>query len=339
MHSIGDTSSSPYVSPTNTSVVPTANLADPPLTAAPQPVPAGPVELGYSPFAYTGSPAAANTGFADDVRGTDPQWTTDTDMSLLSQDVYQTDASGPIGEGGWTRVDDAALLEAGIDPTSLNDEETGFQAAIYTDGDGRYTVAYAGTDATSLTDWLQNARQGVGLDAEQYNQAIALGQQAVQAFGSENVVFTGHSLGGGLASAAALATGNPAVTFNAAGLGNETLDQLGISRDAAKEWGSDGNIRRYNVENDILTGAQQGSPLIPNAIGYEITLENPNFIEDPIRAHLSGTVVEAMQSRDIKSQESDGFIDRVLDYNVGGVSLEDVGETAEDVVDFLNPFN
>ncbi len=280
-----------------------------------------------------------DTGFATTAQGTSPQWTLDTDLAELSTDVYQSPGAGPIGQDDWTRLSDADLQQAGIDPASLSDD-SGFQAAVYTDGDGRVAVAFAGTDPTSIGDWINNAQQAVGLDSAQYNRAIDLGRQAVSAFGADNVVFTGHSLGGGLASAASLATGNPAVTFNAAGVGNETLDQLHLTREQANDQASGGLIRRYNVENDILTGAQEGS-VLPDAMGYEITLENPNFIEDPIRAHLTDAVVDAMQSRDVKSQEGDGFFEGLANNNLfpGGFSPSDVWQTGGSVVSALNPFD
>lgn len=289
-----------------------------------------------------------DTGFAAQARGTDPQWTLDNDMAKLSADVYNAPSDTPIGEGGWTRVDQDTLDAAGIRPNELVDPETGFQAAIYTDGQGKVVVAFAGTDPTSVDDWINNAQQGVGLNSEQYDQAISLGQRVVNEFGAQNVVFTGHSLGGGEASAAALATGSPAVTFNAAGIGSETLSQVGLSQEAASDWASDGNIRRYNVENDILTNAQQGGLLglaLPDALGYEITMENPNAIEDPVRAHLTDAVLDAMESRDVKSQQSDNLLDNLLDVNLlpMGPSLEDIGQTTVDVVEdvggFLNPFD
>lgn len=289
----------------------------------------------------------ANTGFADATRGTEPQWTLDTDLAELSADVYNDPGAATVGEGGWTRVDQATLDDAGIRANELIDPETGFQAAIYTDGTGRVVVAYAGTDPLNIDDWINNAQQSVGLNSEQYDQAIALSQKVTQEFGQQNVVFTGHSLGGGLASAASLATGSPAVTFNAAGVGPETLEQVGLSHDAASRIASDGQIRRYNVENDILTNAQQGSGLanvlpdwvpggdspLPDALGYEITLENPNGLEDPFRAHLNGAVLDSMQARDIKSQQDDNLLEDILDLNLipMGPSLEDIGQTTADV--------
>lgn len=282
-----------------------------------------------------------DTGFADSARGTEPQWTLDTDLADLSADVYNNPSDEGIGEGNWTRVSDEVMDDAGIRPNELIDPETGFQAAIYTDGNGQVVVAFAGTDPASIDDWINNAQQGVGLNSEQYDQAIALGQKAVDAFGQGNVVFTGHSLGGGLASATSLATGSPAVTFNAAGIGPETLAQLGITQDAASRIASDGQIRRYNVENDILTNAQQKSfhvpgtlftVNLPDALGYEITLENPNGAEDPVRAHLNGAVGDAMRSRDIKTEQNDNIFERLLERNLFpmGPSTMDIVQTGAD---------
>src|SRR3546814_12797552 len=89
----------------------------------------------------------------------------------------------------------------------------------------------------------------MGFETGQYSDAIALAQRAEQVFGEGNVVVTGHSLGGGLASAAALATGASGVTFNAAGLSNETLESLGFNPNAVRDSVSDsGQLRRYIVK-------------------------------------------------------------------------------------------
>lgn len=289
-----------------------------------------------------------DTGFARDAYGTDPQWTLDTDLAELSKDVYGGPGTGPIGDGEWTPVDQATLSEAGIYPTDLVDPDTGFQAAVYANEEGQVVVAFAGTDGLNFDDWLANAQEAGGFDSGQYNQAIALGEKVTAAFGKQNVVFTGHSLGGGLATAAALATDSPAVTFNSAGVGPETLDQLGLSRGDASDTASDGLVRRYNVENDFLTNIQEGtgwanalpdylpggdSPLA-DALGYEITLENPDLFEgNPKDAHGIGTVLDAIHSRDIKSQDDDNLFDRFTDHNLipGGPSVEDLGETLWDV--------
>lgn len=109
-------------------------------------------------------------------------------------------------------------------PSMLRDEQSGFDAAIYCNDQGQYVVAFRGTDqwfGPEGADIKANGGQALGLTTEQYKQAITLAQSAVEAFGKGNVIFTGHSLGGGLASAAMLATGAPGVTFNAAGLSGQ----------------------------------------------------------------------------------------------------------------------
>ena len=84
----------------------------------------------------------------------------------------------------------------------------------------------------------------------------------------------GHSLGGGLASAAMLAMGEPGVTFNAAGLSDSTLRSLkpGKTPHAIREeLAGSGQIRRYNVEGALLTGLQ-GAMLASDAVGHELRL-------------------------------------------------------------------
>src|SRR3546814_2258293 len=123
----------------------------------------------------------------------------------------------------------------------------------------------------------------MGFETGQYSDAIALAQRADQVFGEGNVVVTGHSLGGGLASAAALATGASGVTFNAAGLSNETLESLGFNPNAVRDSVSDsGQLRRYIVNGDPLNAAQQDIPILPilnmsppNALGHELRVDPP----------------------------------------------------------------
>ncbi|MED5622338.1 hypothetical protein [Ideonella sp. BN130291] len=223
-------------------------------------------------------PAAASVSFDSQVRGTQSQ-AIDLDFAHMAQDVYLT---GSTGVQGWSRLDDTALSAAGISPDQLEDKTTGFRAAMYTDGDGHYTLAFAGSN--DIPDWLNNLGQGLGLDAAQYNQAIALAKDAKLAFGDE-LAITGHSLGGGLAAAAALATGSPAVTFNAAGVNDNTLRRVGLDPAAAKAVADQGQIRRYAVHGEILTGAQEGVPLLkaamPDAPGHKIELSAPP-LEKPV---------------------------------------------------------
>ncbi|MBS7457148.1 Mbeg1-like protein [Coralloluteibacterium stylophorae] len=258
-------------------------------------------------FDVAAAGTAANQGPSFDarVRGQDAQ-AVDLELAQMAQDVYEL---GSSGIAGWNRLDDGELMAAGIDPAALEDSSTGFRAAIYTNGDGDHVLAFAGTDATSLRDWAANLGQGLGMDTSQYNQAVALAKDAKLAFG-DDLVITGHSLGGGLASSAAIATDSAAVTFNAAGLTDSTLRRIGVDPAAAKQQAEDGGIRRYAVADDILTDKQEHDIptrwVMADAVGHKIELDNPDPMSwwehaipgkglvHSINSHLMGAVLDAL---------------------------------------------
>lgn len=224
---------------------------------------------------FGGGASLAVPDFEAELRGTEAK-PIDMQLALISQDVYDLNGKGVPG---WTRLSADQLTQAGIDPASLEDPGTGLRAAIYQDNNGDHVLAFAGSRDTQ--DWLNNLEQGVGLPAAQYDQAVALSTQAKAAFGN-SLAITGHSLGGGLASIAALATDTPAVTFNAAGLNDETIQRLipGADVPALRQQAGDGLIRRYAVSGEILTTLQQSTPL-PDAFGHEIELPDPDPVAKP----------------------------------------------------------
>jgi hypothetical protein len=266
-----------------------------------------------------------NGQFSTQVGGTQPQQDIDLQLAEMANDSYTLNTDGPTGTqsekdlaaAGWTRLQpqddhlvDAQGNEIAIDPASLEDKATGFRAAIYQNPQGQYVVAYAGTNPKEMGDLGADATQAFGLETKQYNQAIALAKEAEVEFGNGNVVFTGHSLGGGLASAAALASDASAVTFNAAGLSNETMRGLGLNPNAARDQVADsGQVRRYVVNGDPLTLAQQDLPVLPipfapplsppNAVGHELRIQAPAGTTPIIGAHGGSgdgtTYVEALK--------------------------------------------
>ena len=122
---------------------------------------------------------------------------------------------------------------------------------------GSHDRPYRGTEATSWRNWWANIGQSFGLPSSQYEQAIDLARSIYDATGG-NVVFVGHSLGGGLASAAAYATGAKAITFNAAGLSSRYRTASSV------------NIRSHYIRGDMLSIFQDFTPF-PNAAGTRIS--------------------------------------------------------------------
>jgi len=142
------------------------------------------------------------------------------EKAKLADDVYK--AKSQLGDDSkYVRLDQSDL-PPGLKNVTWNDPKSGFGAAIYKtkDSPSKYVVAFQGTDMKSGADWKNNFQQAVGADSRQYQQAVDLAESARDVYG-DNVEFTGHSLGGGLASAASLATDRPATVFNAARLSDK----------------------------------------------------------------------------------------------------------------------
>jgi uncharacterized protein YukE len=247
----------------------------------------------------TGADAVtAPAPLADQVRGRSPH-DIDLELAHVADNVYH-----PSEVDGWSPLDADALQQLGIDPDRLHTGD-GFDAAVYRNEDGQYVLAFAGT--TSLSDWGTNAQQGIGALSGQHLQAISLAQDLAGSVGSENMVITGHSLGGGLASTASVATDIPAVTFNAAGVHANTVaaaTALGMG-DASY---SSGQIRNYHVRGEMLTTLQNplgsfvdhvpfvGDDPLPNALGTQIALNPAHGPEIKVSkwAALAGTVAPAI---------------------------------------------
>lgn len=167
----------------------------------------------------------------------------------IAEDTYNEDGESKGITGGYQRLDpvkDAKELKSlGIvDPKEqLAPDETDFRARIYkrvVAGKTEYVVGYRGTaPREGLMNNLkpganvrEDVTQALGLngpdDSSAYDRAIKLATTVSRnaAKNGATVSYTGHSLGGGMASAAAAQSGNPATSFNAAGLHPNTVGGL-----------------------------------------------------------------------------------------------------------------
>lgn len=187
------------------------------------------------------------------------------DNALLASAAYgDPDAALPENTRPATQEDLMALgLHDGEhDMTRIADSNFRSEVFVRTDpvsGEQNYVITFKGTDMLSGEDWSTNARQGLGRETAYYNQAMEIGTTANDA-APGRVSFVGHSLGGGLASAASAATGAPGHTYNAAGLHPRTVERFG------GEITEDLPVQAYYVEGDILNAAQDSTP-IPPAVG------------------------------------------------------------------------
>jgi hypothetical protein len=198
---------------------------------------------------WTAAPAGSDVRIA--ANDTDLTGRAQTN-ALLADDVYRAEPSPPAGY----RVASADDLDQlGITPEMLEQPGSSFRARVYATGAGEtteYVVAFRGSSTGE--DWRNNVQQALGLNSESYAKALEIGRQVARS--DENVTFTGHSLGGGLASAAAVASGREADTFNAAGLSDDTID---TARGIATANGRGvSTVQAYHVPGEILHLVQEG---------------------------------------------------------------------------------
>lgn len=182
-------------------------------------------------------------------------------MALLNREVYFDGGMPELLPSGWGRVSNAAgLARANLTPEILVNQENGYFAALYhNQTDGSYVYANRGTD--QLKDWTHNFLQAVGETSSQYEQALSNARRIARSAIAESVTFTGHSLGGGLASAQSFATGIAGVTFNAAGLNSNTVGATGAVRMSSNL----GLVKAYYVNGELLSTLQDSGSTVAGA--------------------------------------------------------------------------
>lgn len=161
--------------------------------------------------------------------------------------------------GKYNKNDDASFLEKVMGKyLDLTNWLFGFGAVLYENRQTQeYIYCFKGTDFDSLAkDWLlTNLVQGVtGFSLQHYN-AVLHAKALDELLADKQLWFTGHSLGGGLASAATIATENRvAYTFNAAGL---NIIGVGLNQFVNGTKASRYRVFPYRIKGEVLDALQQ----------------------------------------------------------------------------------
>ncbi len=202
------------------------------------------------------------------------------ESSRLGQDVYTSAA----GEGqpplGWRRgsenleeirrqIPELAELPDNAIYDYLKPDKSGFRAEIYLPdpeilGAGyKPVIAFKGSsgpielaDGTKRETLLEdfagiNGPQAIGLQTDYYDRAMRLAKDFKQ-FGA-SVDYTGHSLGGGLATAAVAVSGERAVTVNAAPLHPMTAQRFADQNPGVELHDPNPRITAYQVRGELLS--------------------------------------------------------------------------------------
>ncbi|MET3036154.1 RHS repeat-associated core domain-containing protein [Chryseobacterium sp. NRRL B-14859] len=186
---------------------------------------------------------------------------TPKEAAAMAAHVYG-DKKDNILIGGWR------VSQTKFKGVELENEKSGFKSQVYervVNGKvTEYTYATAGTEDLAK-DGLADAAQPLGASS-QYSLSASNAQKISEQIGNSELTFTGHSLGGGLAALNSNLTGNAAITFNAAGVGNMTKylngqKQGGWFGGVTAVLRTEGKINAYIMRTDPLNNLQNSSAL------------------------------------------------------------------------------
>lgn len=188
---------------------------------------------------------------------------------------------------GYEKLDAKEMKKLGVNTTELNDTKTGFKADIYKDKNGDYVLVYRGTysdpnhpENDLIHDWSKewtddNMRQGLSMGSEQYEKSIDIAKRVNRNKPKDKqLTIAGHSLGGGLATAAGAATGSKTYAFCPAGVHPNTYKMYGVQNPNTSK------VHTYYSNQDFLNMASNNLSLMPKAAGERImlhTLDNFDF--------------------------------------------------------------
>ena len=205
---------------------------------------------------------------------------------------------------GYEKLNAEEMGKMNIKDSDLKDPSTGFKADIYKDKNGDYVLVYRGTysdpdhpENDLVHDWSKewtddNMRQGLGMGSEQYKKSIKLAEKVNRNKPKgKQLTITGHSLGGGLATAAGAATGSKTYAFCPAGVHPNTYKKYGVQNpDTSK-------VHTYYSNQDFLNMASNNLSLMPKAAGERImlnTLDNFDFT----KGHDLPLLLKAIQAEE-----------------------------------------
>ena len=206
---------------------------------------------------------------------------------------------------GYEKLNAEEMRKLGItDSKEIDDPHTGFKADIYKDKNGDYVLVYRGTysdpdhpENDLVHDWSKewtddNMRQGLGMGSEQYKKSIKLAEKVNSNKPKDKqLTIAGHSLGGGLATAAGAATGSKTYAFCPAGVHPNTYKKYGVKNpDTSK-------VHTYYSNQDFLNMASNNLSLMPKAAGERImlnTLDNFDFA----KGHDLPLLLKAIQAEE-----------------------------------------
>lgn len=244
------------------------------------------------------------------------------EMSGLAADVYQSAKHEGNPPAGWARAssDPAALRKAGFNISNADLKElleptrSGFRAEIYLPDknvlgeDAKPVIVYkgstgeivdpsapAGRRQSGSEDFLNNGQQGMGMRSDYYDRAMRLASVMNQQIPG-GFEIAGHSLGGGMASAASAVTGVRATTFNAAGLHPATPSRY-AKDNGLPTFDTQHTVHTYQTTGEVLNDVQNGMHRLSEQQrrGYGLLANELGMVlKDPVMQKVVGEKLREM---------------------------------------------
>jgi hypothetical protein len=187
------------------------------------------------------------------------------ERARLAGDTYNVGKGDP--PEGWERITEENLKKLGMEADSFPQLNINFRQSEYPDGyypelykmngnvfgEERYVLAFRGTQG--VKDGKADILQAFGEETDQYTRAIQTAQKLKKILGN-NLDIAGHSMGGGMATAAGIVTGSPVYAIDPAGVHPATLERFGrkYTRDSADEY-----VQNFVAKDEILDAVQQSN--------------------------------------------------------------------------------
>ena len=179
------------------------------------------------------------------------------ERALLNIDVYEDQSVASLLPRGFTALSDRQA-ERQFPGFTARDNRAGLYSRIYHDSESdTYVVVNRGTDdgwapwgiVRGSPDGSTNRGLIFGSKTRPADLALANADAVADATGGR-VAFSGHSLGGALASLQGAQVGKPATVFNPLGLQEKLFERYTIDRE-----GLDQHVRAYVVDGDPVAGS------------------------------------------------------------------------------------
>lgn len=163
------------------------------------------------------------------------------DCKILSQIVYQKDKSNSIN--GWKYVD------------KYFNNKSGYYSELYKKNN-KVILAIRGTELHSgKKELIKDFRNDINMGIEKLPYQVANAKEVyyklIKKYGKENIIVTGHSLGGSISEILGTEYGVEAVTFNAYGIKKLNGLQINYTENITNYGNANDSIFASNIDNHI----------------------------------------------------------------------------------------